>query len=51
MKKLGMDEPEMVKILQEKIYEDDKAGLNVWGGKYGKGEKPPSIIPKYWEKW
>jgi aldehyde:ferredoxin oxidoreductase len=51
MKQLGMDDPKMLKMLQEKIDEDDKKGLNVWGGKYGKDEKPPSIIPKYWEKW
>jgi len=51
MKQLGMDDPKMLKMLQEKIDEDEKNGLNVWGGKYGKGEKPPSIHPKYWEKW
>ena len=51
MKKLGMDNPDMLKMLQDKIDKDDKAGLNIWGGKYGKGEKPPSIHPKYWEKW
>ncbi|MCK4901953.1 MAG: aldehyde:ferredoxin oxidoreductase [Thermoplasmatales archaeon] len=51
MKQLGMDDPKMLEMLQEKIDEDDKKGLNVWGGKYGKDEKPPSIIPKYWEKW
>ena len=51
MKQLGMDDPAMIKMLKEKIYEDEKAGLNVWGGKYGKGEKPPSIHPRYWEKW
>ena len=51
MKKLGMDDPKMLKMLQEKIDEDEKAGLNVWGGKYEKNERPPSIHPKYWEKW
>ncbi len=51
MKKLGMDDPKMLKMLQEKIDEDEKAGLNVWGGKYEKNESPPSINPKYWEKW
>ncbi len=51
MKKLGFDDPKMLKMLQEKIDEDEEKGLNVWGGKYGKGEKPPSILPKYWEKW
>lgn len=51
MKQLGMNDPKMLKMLQQKIDEDEKAGLNVWGGKYGKGEKPPSIYPRYWEKW
>jgi hypothetical protein len=51
MKKLGMDDPKMLNMLQEKIDEDEKSGLNVWGGKYEKGESPPSIYPKYWEKW
>jgi aldehyde:ferredoxin oxidoreductase len=51
MKQLGMDDPKMLKILQDKINEDEKAGLNVWSGKYTKGEKPPNIQPKYWEKW
>jgi aldehyde:ferredoxin oxidoreductase len=50
MKQLGMDDPKMLNMLQENINEDEKAGLNVWGGKYQKGEKPPSIIKKYWEK-
>ena len=51
MKQLGMDDPKMLKMLQKKIDEDEKAGLNVWGGKYKKGEKPPSNDLKYWEKW
>ena len=51
IKQLGMDDPKMLKMLQEKIDEDEKAGLNKWGGKYSKGEKPPSITPRYWEKW
>ncbi len=51
MKQLGMDDQKMLKMLQEKINEDGKLGLNIWGGKYSKGEKPPSIDPKYWEKW
>ena len=50
MKQLGMNDPEMLKMLQEKIYEDEKKGLNIWSGKYHKGEKPPSIKKKYWEK-
>ena len=51
MKQLGIDDSNMLKMLREKINEDEKAGLNVWCGKYGKGEKPPDIHPKYWEKW
>jgi len=41
----------MVKMLQEKIDKDEKAGLNTWNGKYGKEEKPPSNDLHYWEKW
>jgi aldehyde:ferredoxin oxidoreductase len=51
MKQLGMDDPKMLKMLQKKIDEDEKAGLNKWGGKYGKGDKPPSNDLCYWEKW
>ena len=51
MKQLGMDDPKMLKMLQQKIDKDGKDGLNVWGGKYDKGEKTPSNDPKYWEKW
>jgi len=51
MKKLGFTDKKMLDMLQNKIDEDGNKGLNRWGGKYGKGEKPPSINPKYWEKW
>ena len=51
MKSLGIDDPKMLKILQQKIDEDEKAGLNVWSGKYSKGEKPPSTDLRYWENW
>jgi len=51
MKQLGIDDPKMLEFLKETIEKDDKACLNVWGGKYSKGEEPPSIQPKYWEKW
>jgi aldehyde:ferredoxin oxidoreductase len=51
MKKLGFTDKKMLTMLQEKIDEDGKKGLNHWGGKYSKGEKPPNINPKYWEKW
>ncbi len=51
MKQLGMDDSKILEMLQQKINEDKKAGFNVWGGKYSKGEKPPSNDPHYWEKW
>ena len=51
MKQLDMDDPKMLKVLQDAINHDDKSDLNIWGGKYDKEEKPPSIHPKYWEKW
>jgi aldehyde:ferredoxin oxidoreductase len=51
MKQLGMDDPKMLKMLQKKIDEDEKAGLNKWGGNYGKRDKPPSNDLHYWEKW
>ena len=42
--------PKMLKMIQKKIDEDEKAGLNVWGGKYKREENPPSKDPHYWEK-
>ena len=51
MKKLGFTDEKILSMLQKAIDEDQKKGLNRWGGKYIKGEKPPSINPKYWEKW
>ncbi|MCD6461670.1 MAG: aldehyde:ferredoxin oxidoreductase [Thermoplasmata archaeon] len=52
MRALGFgDEKEMLEMLQRKIEEDEKAGLNRWGGKYGPGEKPPTDVPRYWEQW
>ena len=50
MKKLGMDDPRMIEMLRHKIDQDEKAGLNRWGGKYSKGEKPPSNDLHYWKK-
>ena len=50
MKQLGMDDPKMLKMIQKKIDEDEKAGLNVWGGKYKRDENPPSKDLNYWEK-
>jgi len=51
MRQLGINDSKMLKMLQDKIDKDEKAGFNKWGGKYTKGEKPPSNNPKYWEKW
>ncbi len=52
MKAIGFgDETEMLEMLQKKIDEDEAAGLNVWGGKYGPDEEPPTTDMKYWEKW
>jgi aldehyde:ferredoxin oxidoreductase len=51
MKQLGMDDDKMQKILQKNIDEDEKKGLNKWGGNYKKDEKPPSKCLHYWEKW
>jgi len=48
MKQLGMDDPKMLKMIQKKIDEDEKAGLNVWGGRYKRGENPPSKDLHYW---
>ena len=51
MKKLGFNDEKMLSMLQRSIDADQRKGLNKWCGKYIKGEKPPSIDPKYWEKW
>ena len=51
MKQLGFSDKKMLKMLQDKITADEKNGLNVWGGKYGKDEHPPSTEKRYWEKW
>ena len=48
MKQLGMDNPKMLTMLQQKINDDEKAHLNVWGGMYNKGETPPTP-EKYWK--
>ena len=48
MKKLGFKDTKMLKMLQDKIVKDEKAGLNNWGGNYkNKNEKPNDGI-KYW---
>ena len=51
MRQLGFSDGKMLDMLQKAIDEDEKNGLNVWCGKYLKGEKPPSINLKYWEKY
>jgi len=52
MKALGFGGyKELLDMLQRKIGEDEKAGLNRWGGRYGKDESPPSPERRYWEKW
>jgi aldehyde:ferredoxin oxidoreductase len=52
LRSLGLgDETEMLGMLQKVIDADEKAGLNVWGGRYKDGEAPPSTEPRYWEKW
>jgi aldehyde:ferredoxin oxidoreductase len=48
MVQLGMDDPKMIKILKKSIEQDERLGLNVWGGQYEKGEKPPHPKPRYW---
>jgi aldehyde:ferredoxin oxidoreductase len=51
MKQLGITDKKMLSMLQEKIDEDEKAGLNDWGGIYKGKEKPPTDDSKYWRKW
>jgi aldehyde:ferredoxin oxidoreductase len=52
MRSLGFgDEKRMLDMLQKAIDEDEKSKLNVWGGRYGKDEQPPSPDRRYWEKW
>jgi len=52
MRELGFgDETGMLEMLQKAIDEDDKAGLNVWGGIYQGEEEPPDDEPHYWERW
>jgi aldehyde:ferredoxin oxidoreductase len=51
MGQLGFTDTKMLKMLQDTIDDDEKKGLNVWGGIYKKGEHPPSTEKWYWEKW
>ena len=48
MKELGFSDKKMLKMLKEKIEEDEKAGLNIWKGNYSKNEKIPNNGKKYW---
>jgi aldehyde:ferredoxin oxidoreductase len=41
MKSLGFTDKRLLDMLQKKIDDDEKAGLNIWGGKYRGNEKPP----------
>jgi aldehyde:ferredoxin oxidoreductase len=50
MKTLGFTDPRMLKMLQHKIDDDDKAGRNEWGGKYTGDEKPPTDVKRYWQQ-
>ena len=50
MKSLGFTDQKMLKMLQQKIDNDEKQGLNQWGGKYEKKEKPPTNDIHYWHK-
>jgi len=52
MRQLGFgDETRMLEMLQKAIDEDEKAGLNDWGGDYSGKLKPPCDERRYWEKW
>jgi aldehyde:ferredoxin oxidoreductase len=51
MRSLGCKDEIMLKMLQQKITEDEMKGLNAWGGNYSAVEKPPAPERKYWEKW
>jgi aldehyde:ferredoxin oxidoreductase len=51
MKKLGFTDKKMLSMLQKKIDEDEKKGLNKWGGQYTDGEQPPADKDKYWLEW
>jgi aldehyde:ferredoxin oxidoreductase len=51
MKSLGFTDKRLLEMLHKKIDDDEKAGLNVWGGKYSGKERPPAAERKYWENW
>jgi len=51
MRSLGFTNKKMLDMLQQKIDEDGKKGLNKWCGTYGKDEKTPSDVACYWEQW
>ena len=49
MRELGFNDKKMLKMLKNEIANDEKAGLNVWGGKYIKNENPPDKNLYYWK--
>ncbi|MFH1012918.1 MAG: aldehyde ferredoxin oxidoreductase C-terminal domain-containing protein [Thermoplasmatota archaeon] len=51
MKNLGFTDKNMLSMLQRKIDDDEKKGLNKWGGMYTGKERPPTNTVRYWEKW
>ena len=51
MRSLGFTNKKMLDMLQQKIDEDGKKGLNKWCGTYGTDEKTPSDVACYWEQW
>ncbi|MEM0466571.1 MAG: aldehyde ferredoxin oxidoreductase C-terminal domain-containing protein [Candidatus Thermoplasmatota archaeon] len=51
MRQLGFTDKKLLQMLEEKIAEDEQAGLNTWGGIYGIGEKPPAQERQYWKFW
>jgi aldehyde:ferredoxin oxidoreductase len=51
MKQLGFSDKKMLSMLQKKIDEDERKGLNEWRGHYETGEKPPTTKRQYWKDW
>lgn len=51
MKQLGFSDKKMMAMLQKKIDEDEKNGLNDWVGSYDLDEESPTNKKRYWEEW
>ena len=51
MKSLGFADEGMLSMLQAKIDDDERKGLNKWGGRYSGEEGLPSSVSRYWEEW